>query len=287
MAVLNAIIENKGSTLLIDFPRSIYDVYEKLLSIGIHQNLNAIPLTDNEGDDIRVTLYSETDFGNHVVRLFSEQHTLGDVNTLCMVLRNSPGEIRDALEQGILQDQYDTPQALIADIRERTAACGSVKASFFCPLEGNLEDNRCGDVQSVGNRYLRSYAWAIRDLLEAEQASPEDEMAQFFNEDDGIKAKLVSAVWTVDEYQGRLFGRIDCRFRESLTESETEVFKDWLLGQCSDGFGEHFEQQPIETEEGDLFVSFWNSGGDYFLCSKDELDECIENFQRQNGGMCL
>ena len=32
MAILNAIIENKGNTLIIDFPHSIYDVYEKLLS---------------------------------------------------------------------------------------------------------------------------------------------------------------------------------------------------------------------------------------------------------------
>ncbi len=69
-----------------------------------------------------------------------------------------------------------------------------------------------------------------------EQSSPEDEMAQFFNDDDGIKEKLVSAEWTVDEYKGRLYGRIDCRFKEELTEDETEIFKDWLIGQCADGF---------------------------------------------------
>ena len=37
MAILTAIIENKGNTLIIDFPHSIYDVYEKLLSIGIRK----------------------------------------------------------------------------------------------------------------------------------------------------------------------------------------------------------------------------------------------------------
>lgn len=90
----------------------------------------------------------------------------------------------------------------------------------------------------------------------------------------------------MDEYKGKLYGRIDCRFKEELTADETEIFKDWLIGQCADGFGEHFEQQPIRTEDGDLFVSFWHSGNSYFLCMEDELDDCIEESQGQQlGGM--
>lgn len=132
------------------------------------------------------------------------------------------------------------------------------KNVFFCPLDGNLDDQEYGDYQSVGNQFLKSYEWDIRELLEMEQKSPEDAMAQFYDDDESIKAKLVSATWTVDEYKGKLYGRIDCRFKEELTEEETEKFKDWLIGQCSDGFGEHFEQQPIETD-GRLvcMFSFW------------------------------
>ena len=62
-----------------------------------------------------------------------------------------------------------------------------------------------------------------------EQSSPEDEMAQFFDDDESVKIKLVSAVWTVDEYKGKLYGKINCRFKEQLTEDETEIFKTgWL-----------------------------------------------------------
>ena len=75
MAILNAIIENKGNTLIIDFPHSIYDVYEKLLSVGIRKSPNDIMLTDNEDDDIQVKLYSDSDFGNHVIRLLGEDTT--------------------------------------------------------------------------------------------------------------------------------------------------------------------------------------------------------------------
>ena len=90
----------------------------------------------------------------------------------------------------------------------------------------------------------------------------------------------------IDVYKRQLYGRIDCRFKEELKEDETEIFKDWLIGQAADGLGEHVEQQPIKTEDGDLFVSFWHPGDSYFLCTEDELDDCIENSQgMQFGGM--
>ena len=56
---INAIIESKGGgTLVLDFPRSIYDVYEKLQSVGIRQSPHQITLSDEEGDDVRVKLYT-------------------------------------------------------------------------------------------------------------------------------------------------------------------------------------------------------------------------------------
>lgn len=170
-------------------------------------------------------------------------------------------------------------------IERSTGTNNFVKLSFFCPLVGNITDNECSSMQPVGNLYLKSHVWAIRELLEMEQSSPEDKMAQYFDKDDNVKAKLISAVWTVDEYKGTLYGRIDCCFKEELTENEMEIFKGWLLGQCSDGFGEHFEQQPIQTEEGELFVSFWNFSKNYFLCTENELDGYIKQVQKlQMGG---
>ncbi len=49
--------------------------------------------------------------------------------------------------------------------------------------------------------------------------------------------------------------------------------------------GEHFEQQPIDTEDGDLYVSFWNSGDNYSIMTRDELDEYIDNQGMTMGGM--
>lgn len=99
----------------------------------------------------------------------------------------------------------------------------------------------------------------------------------------GVAAKLMSAVWTVEEMDGRLLGRIDCHLKESLTPDEMVDLREEILGQCSDGLGEGFEQRPIETDEGDLYVSYWNSSDDYFLCTEDELDEHLELHQGMGG----
>ena len=50
--MITAIIRNKENTLVLELPHSIYDIYEKLQSIGIMQPPKQIPLTDNEDEDI-------------------------------------------------------------------------------------------------------------------------------------------------------------------------------------------------------------------------------------------
>lgn len=49
--MITAIIRNKENTLVLELPHSIYDIYEKLQSIGIMQPPKQIPLIDNEGED--------------------------------------------------------------------------------------------------------------------------------------------------------------------------------------------------------------------------------------------
>ena len=284
--MINAVITNKGNTLITELPKDYLSIYEELCSIGCRKALERIPLTDNEEDDIRVKLYADSDIGNHLLFLLTESSTLSDANIAAYAVQNASEDIKQELEQNLLHDQYANTTELLRDIKDMTEQLGQVQMSFFCPLDASIYDSEYGEQIPVDNRFLKSYEWAIREFLELEQSSPEDKMAQFFNDDDNIQKKLVSAEWTVDEYRGKLYGRIDCRFKEELTEDETKIFKEWLIGQSADGIGEHVEQQPIDTEDGDLFVSFWHPGDSYFLCTEDELDDCIEESHgMQLGGM--
>lgn len=282
--MITAIIRNKNNTLVLDFPRSIYDLYEKLQSVGIMKSPKQIPLTDNEDEDIGVKLFSESDFGQHLLLTLHEKNTIADANMLTLVIGAASEDIKEELEQNILYDQYDSMDEVISAVRQMTQDAGPVKAVFFCPLIGNIDEGD-GDMFTVGDSYLADSEDEINDALKEYTANDENDMAAYYNEDDGIKEKLTSAVWSVELHGDRLFGRIDCSLKEALTAEETEALRDWLTGQCSDGLGEGFEQQPIDTMDGELFVSFWNSGDDYAMMTESEFDEYRQQNEMQMGGM--
>ncbi len=116
---INAIIQSKnGNTLVLDFPRSIYDLYEKLQSVGIRQSPHRIPLSDEDGDDVRVKLYSESELGKHLLLALSDRNTLADANLLAFIVDNAREEIRPALEQNILRNQYSSMQEVVDVARQ-------------------------------------------------------------------------------------------------------------------------------------------------------------------------
>ena len=162
-----------------------------------------------------------------------------------------------------------------------------MRRSYFCPLRGSVDDGEYEDLCDADNRFLRDYAWAIQEKLEEDQQPRRPPWRNFFMMTPASRQSWFPLFGMWREYRGQLYGKIECRFKEQLTEAEEEIFRKWISGQCSDGYGEHFEQQPIDTEDSDLYVSFWYSGDDYFLCSEEELDACVENARQgpQIGGI--
>lgn len=148
--MITAIIRNKENTLVLDLPHSIYDIYEKLQSIGIMQPPKRIPLTDNEDEDIGVKLFSDNDFGQHLLLTLNEENTLNDANLLTYIVQNASEDIKETLEQDILYDQYGSMNEVVAAVRQMTQDAGPVKAVFFCPLIGNIDEGD-GDMAHSSN----------------------------------------------------------------------------------------------------------------------------------------
>ena len=152
--MITAIIRNKENTLVLELPHSIYDIYEKLQSIGIMQPPKRIPLTDNEDEDIGVKLFSESDFGQHLLLTLNEKNTIADANMLTLVIGAASEDIKEELEQNILYDQYDSMDEVTAD---------SIKMPVESPYEPSTEVIRLNneisqmlDMAEIDKAVLRS-----------------------------------------------------------------------------------------------------------------------------------
>ena len=283
--MINAIINHKDKTAVIEFPLDLYPLYQSLTDVGFQGGPHRVKLTDNEGDDMRVKLYSESDFGNHLILLFNENDTLEDVHTVVGAITNAPDEVKEQLEEYILHDQLDSKEELYDLLTELKEANAPVVTTFYCPLSGQLNDGEYDDMTEVDGRFLRDYISEIEDALEREH-SPDFEIGNYITDHPTADAKIKMARWSVEEIGGVLYGRIDCRSAEAFTHEEIEAIKDGISGQNSDGFGEGFEQREIHTDDGDLYVSFWQSGNDYFVHTQSEMDEYINQGQGlKMGGM--
>ena len=86
-----------------------------------------------------------------------------------------------------------------------------------------------------------------------------------------VAAKVMSAYPKVEIVDGELYGVLECKVSEALTEHDIEVLKEYWTGQMSDGWGEGFEQHPISVEDGEIYVSFWNSENFWIVMIEEEL----------------
>lgn len=283
--LLSALIQQKGNTLVVELPRDRMDLEVKLRSIGICSLSDTIHIVDDEDvSDISVKLFADSDIGQHLTLLFKEDNTLYQVNRALQYVEDADEDLRDDLEMNIIHDQYNDPAELVADISRMTEAIGKHTETFYFPLKGNLEDDEsyCSE---TSNRYLSYFEHEIREALEHEQVMDNGEnMKDFFYDDENAQKKIVSCKWDIVELEGVLYGKVDFRLKEPFTAEEKEAVKNWIIGQNADGLGEGFEQRAIETEDGDLYVSMWNSGDDYFVYDEDEMTEFLAG---QQSGMSL
>ena len=145
---------------------------------------------------------------------------------------------------------------------------------------GNMDD----DPIELDGRTALSHEDSILASLLKERRPEETErgLMEYYGKDDSVNRKVQSYVFTAEEVDSRLMGVAECRVRGELTDAKLEQLKEYVSGQTSDGFGEGFEQRPIKTGNGELYVSLWSSDKDWSIMTRDELEQ-----GQQIGGMRL
>ena len=248
--------------------------YNKATEYGLLNSIFSLKVKDMRAEDAPVRLHADSDVGNGLLRILPDNDSLYDVRVTDESVSGVREELHDDLEANLVYEQYSDTEEMYDDIKEMLKALASSKFSFFCPLSGNISDHD-GDYYETSNDVLTENADAIEEAIAREQAT-EINMADYVSDHADIKGKLVFAEWGVEERRGMLYGKIDCYLTEELTPEETERLRDAITGQNSDGLGEGFEQREIPIDEGDLYVSYWQSGNEYFLYTEDEMNDLAQ-----------
>ena len=257
--MIHAIVQNQNGILAMDLPVKPLVMRIKLNSMGIVRNPEEIPLGDTE-DRIRVKLHGDSEVDRRLIVLLRETDTLADANLVAHRVSTAHRAIKAPLVQRILGNEFSSVQQLLEGIQQMTDTAGPVTESFFFPLTLRIAEDKDEEAYEIGASFLRYYIADVQEAIQRDRAKDLNNMARYYWDTNGaisqcVRAKLISADWTVEQRGQEVFGQVDVRLTEPLTEAEAESLKDWIAGQNSDGFGEDFEQSPIETEDGDLYIS--------------------------------
>ena len=278
--MLSAIIEYNGNTLVIEFPCDPHLMADHLGSIGIRNPANEIKCMDEEDEPIKVKIFGNSEFENKVASFISPTDTLSLVNTMCEIYQNLPYQNKldamDAVMSGKVSSVAEFDKFILDSRMEDTTEY------FYCPLIANVYSrDEYGNMEDYPDEYdgsyLVPYEERIRDLILLEDARDEDNLAAYFDGSNGAVGKLKEIHFGTQNVDGVLYGCIRAELTAPFTVDEDAEFKDWLEGQCSDGFGEGLEQRSIRVEDGDMYVSFWDGGDDWFMLNGDEFDEYLSD----------
>ena len=168
--------------------------------------------------------------------------------------------------------EYQEYQGEFADLLEKNG----IPCETFC-LYSSLAGMMYQDGEEQETLYrseLADYEEQIQKAILKERHVEEEPrgLMHYFDGNRQVAAKVISAFPKVQNIRGELFGVLKCSICQPLTQSEIYELKNYWDGQMSDGWGEGFEQRPIYTQEGELYVSFWTQERHWGVMTEEELD---------------
>lgn len=244
--------------------------------------------------EINPTVHNDEEYGKYLITesgLFEvDELLLPHINYAAFGADKKAGtfEVSGYVDDGFVGvtrpiEEYSQYKGEFADPLEITEE-GLEKFCLFSPLIANLNMRGIAEGELYGSDLVQ-YLEIIEEAIEREECEGEEVrgLMHYFDESKEVAAKVVSAHPKVADVDGELYGVLECKIREPLTEEEIKILKDFWTGQMSDGWGEGFEQQPLTVEDGEIYISFWSRKSFWSVMTERELmgEQQVQNTETQ------
>ena len=276
---MNAIISKGDKTAHVQLPVERKQLAGALSYLGAnHTSDYDLKYNEKNKDGLKVSLECFGVVENAIAKALPVGFRFHTLNESLTLMGNLPYQSRREVENTIKVDGLDSYEQLNRMLTE--AYPQSVTTKYYCPLTIQVHGtNSWDEVDEDGYEEDSAFAARHEDVIRqcfAEYNSiDENNMAEYFDGNNGVSEKLRSAEWGFERRNGELYGCITVQTAGPLTEEEEQDLKEWSSGQNSDGLGEGFEQREIYFEGGHrgafMYVSFWSPDDDYFIDNQSFL----------------
>ena len=163
-----------------------------------------------------------------------------------------------------------------------------VETRLYCPLRIEMESEDGGGYpEEICSANYIDYDDEINENIRRDISFDEDAVKRglaAYLHNDHLNQKVYSIMPMAETRNGDLYGVAVIRSYGELDSAETIELANYITGQFADGWGEGYEQHPVELGEDEVYISFWNSGDDYFLKPESEVFP-TQNFEQAMGGI--
>ena len=159
----------------------------------------------------------------------------------------SMGTLRAIDDLGTFHVKWDNGRELgvvIGEDRFTVHPPEPTRLKLYMPLTADFYPrdewgNTSEEYETWDGRTLLDYENPILGALVKERMPEEKErgLMHWYGKQDSVDSKVRSAVFTVEEKNGQLWGVAECQVVGELTPTELGQLKDYLSGQASDGWG--------------------------------------------------
>ena len=233
--------------------------------------------------EIHPQIHTDKEYGEFLVK----EAGIFEIDELLLPYIDYAGVARDK-RQAAMADSGFIPEGFVGTQRA-IHEYQEYQGEFADPLEKNgipcetfcLYNSLIGMMYQDGEEQETLYRSELADYEEQIQKAilkerhVEEEprgLMHYFDGNRQVAEKVISAFPKVQNIRGELFGVLECSICQPLTQNEIYELKNYWDGQMSDGWGEGFEQRPIYTQEGELYVSFWTQERHWGVMTEEELD---------------